>query len=110
MDYPIKVIDENTFAGLDITEDAEGRFSVILKGHAQTVTAEDLIGEMRDQLDIRAAVRKALLRKANKALMNGLKKGRLRLSEEAQESFDLNFLIWFADKTLNGEHQAYLAK
>lgn len=110
MDYPLNAIDDDTFAGLEIPTDAEGRFSVALKGHVQTLSAEELIAEMRDQLDIRNAVRKALLRKAGKALMSGLKNDRLRLSDEAKESFDLNFLIWFADKTLNGEHQTYLTK
>jgi hypothetical protein len=110
MEYPIKAIDDDTFVGLDIASDDKGLFTVVLKDHVQMVSHDDLISEMRDQLDIRGAVRKALLRKANKALMAGLKKSRLRLNEEQQETFDLNFLIWFADKTINGEHQAYLAK
>ncbi|MCC3304804.1 hypothetical protein [Sneathiella sp. HT1-7] len=110
MNYPIKNADDIDIETLGIPLDAEGAFAIKVKDHVQRLTGEELVAEMRDQLDVRSSVRGALLRKANKDILAGLKKGRLRLGEEAQEAFDLNILIWFADKALKGEHQSYLTK
>ncbi len=108
MDYPIKNANELTIEELGITLNAEGRFAFTVKDHTHEVTGDELLEEMKDQLDVRGSVRGALLRKAQKEILSGLKRGRLRLDEEARETFDLNLLIWFADKTLKGEHQSYL--
>ncbi len=108
MDYPIKNADDIDIETLGIPLDAEGGFAILLKDHVHRLTGEELLQEMRDQLDVRNSVRGALLRKANKDILAGLKRGRLRLSEEAREAFDLNMLIWFADKALKGQHQSYL--
>ncbi|MZR31007.1 hypothetical protein [Sneathiella litorea] len=110
MTYPITDADEIDIEKLGIPLDADGGFSIKVKDHVQRLTGEELAAEMRDQLDVRSSVRGALLRKANKDILAGLKRGRLRLSEEAREAFDLNILIWFADKALKGEHQSYLTK
>ncbi|MBO0334464.1 hypothetical protein J0X12_12610 [Sneathiella sp. CAU 1612] len=108
MNYPIKNADDIDIETLGIPLDAEGGFTIQVKDHVHRLTGEELAAEMRDQLDIRSSLRGALLRKANKDILAGLKKGRLRLSEEAREAFDLNILIWFADKALKGEHKPYL--
>jgi len=110
MDYPIKNTDDLSLDDLGIALDADGQFSLTVKDHSHNLTGDELITEMKDQLDVRGSVRNALLRKANKEILAGLKKGRLRLDEEAREVFDLNILIWFADKALKGEHQQYLTK
>lgn len=108
MDYPIKNGDELKIEDLDIPLNAQDTFSIQLKDYVHTLKGEELITEMKDQLDVRGAVRNALLRKANKDILAGLKKGRLRLDDESREGFDLNILIWFADKALKGQHQQYL--
>ncbi len=108
MTYPIRNADNIDIDALGIPLDADGAFSIQVKDYVHRLTGEELVQEMRDQLDVRSSVRGALLRKANKDILAGLKKGRLRLSEEAREAFDLNMLIWFADKALKGEHQSYL--
>ncbi|WP_025898513.1 hypothetical protein [Sneathiella glossodoripedis] len=110
MDYPIRDMKEIDAKALGILTDADGNFSIAIKGYIHSLSEEELLSEMTDQLDVRNSVRNALLRKAQKTVLAGLKKGRLRLSEEELEVFDLNILIWFADKVLKGEHQAYLAK
>jgi len=110
MDNPIKNAEDIDIELLGIPLDDEGAFTFQVKEYVHRLTGEDLVQEMRDQLDIRGSVRGALLRKANKDILAGLKRGRLRLSEEALEAFDLNMLIWFADKALKGEHQIYLTK
>ncbi|MCF8468540.1 MAG: hypothetical protein K9G33_14160 [Sneathiella sp.] len=110
MDYPIKNGDDLKIEDLGIALDAGGAFSIQVKDHVHSLTGDELIQEMRDQLDVRGSVRNALLRKANKEILAGLKKGRLRLGDDAREIFDLNILIWFADKALNGQHQTYLTK
>lgn len=108
MEYPIKNADKLKIEDLGISMNADGAFSVRIKEYIHTLTGEELITEMRDQLDVRGSLRNALLRKANKEILVGLKKGRLRLDDESREGFDLNVLIWFADKALKGEHQSYL--
>ena len=108
MDYPIKNVDDLTVEALGITLNAEGRFAFKVKDHTQELTGDELLEEMKDQLDVRGSIRNALLRKAQKEILSGLKRGRLRMDEEARETFDLNLLIWFADKALKGEHQSYL--
>ncbi|PHQ70135.1 MAG: hypothetical protein COB93_06255 [Sneathiella sp.] len=110
MDYPIKNADNLVIDSLGIDLDAEGTFALTVKDYTHTVQGDELITEMKDQLDVRGSVRNALLRKANKEILAGLKKGRLRLDDDAREIFDLNILIWFADKALKGEHQQYLTK
>ncbi len=110
MDYPIKNVEDLTVEQLGIQLNADGAFTVHIKEYAHTLTGEELLGEMRDQLDVRGSVRSALLRKAQKEILSGLKRGRLRMDDEAREVFDLNIVIWFADKALKGEHQSYLAK
>jgi len=108
MTYLIKDPDDISIEKLDIGLDAAGAFRLRIKEHVHELTGEELVAEMRDQLDVRGSVRAALLRKANKVILAGLKKGRLRLSDEAREEFDLNVLIWFADKCLKDEHRDYL--
>ncbi len=108
MDYPIKNVDDLTVEALGITLNAEGRFAFKIKDHTHELTGDELLEEMKDQLDVRGSIRNALLRKAQKEILSGLKRGRLRMDEEARETFDLNLLIWFADKVLKGEHQSYL--
>jgi hypothetical protein len=110
MDYPIKDGENLDLGDLGISLDTEGCFTVQIKDYVHSISGEDLISEMTDQLDVRGSIRNALLRKANKEILAGLKKGRLRLDEEAREVFDLNILIWFADKALKGEHHQYLSK
>ncbi len=110
MDYPIKDMDEVTAADLDITLNGEGGFSIQIKEYVHSLSEEELLTEMKDQLDVRGSVRNALLRKAQKEILSGLKRGRRRMDEEALEVFDLNVLIWFADKALKGEHTEYLTK
>ncbi|WP_373089950.1 hypothetical protein [Sneathiella sp.] len=110
MEYPIKDGTDLEIDALDIPLDAEGGFSIRIKDYVHRLTGEELITEMCDQLDVRGSVRGALLRKANKGIVAGLKKDRSRLSDEAREAFDLNILIWFADKALKGEHKPYLVE
>lgn len=110
MQHPLKNMDDVTIDDLGIPVDSEGRFRIAVKDHIHVLSGEELISEMTDQLDIRGSVRNALLRKANKGILAGLKKGRLRLSDEAREAFDLNILIWFADKALKGDHKQYLTE
>lgn len=93
---------------LGIPLNADDAFSIRIKDYVHILKGDELIVEMKDQLDVRGAVRNALLRKANKDILAGLKKGRLRLDDESREGFDLNILIWFADKALKGQHQQYL--
>jgi len=109
VDYPIKNADDITIEALEIPLGAGGDFTISLRDYRHTLTGDELVEEMRDQLDVRGSVRNALLRKASKGVLAGIKKGRHRLSEEAREAFDLNILIWFADKALKGEHKDYLA-
>jgi len=108
MEYPITNAEEVTVESLGIKLDTEGRFQLQIKDYTHSLTGDELIEEMNDQLDVRGSVRNALLRKAQKEILSGLKRGRLRMDEEARETFDLNVLIWFADKALKGEHQSYL--
>ncbi len=110
MQHPLKNMDEVTIDDLGIPLDSEGKFRIAIKDYIHVLGGDELITEMADQLDIRGSVRNALLRKANKGILAGLKKGRLRLDEEAREAFDLNILIWYADKALKGDHQSYLIK
>lgn len=110
VDYPIRDAEEISIEALDIPLDGEGGFVISVRDYRHSLTGEELVAEMRDQLDVRGSVRGALLRKANKGILAGLKKGRHRMDEEAREAFDLNILIWFADKALKGEHQDYLAR
>lgn len=110
MIYPITDMEKVDAKALEIKTDAKDAFSIDIKGYVHNVTEEELLAEMNDQLDVRKSVRGALLRKAQKIVLSGLKKDRLRLSEEELEIFDLNVLIWFADKALKGEHKSYLAK
>lgn len=110
MDYPITNVDDLTVEQLGIQLDADGAFIVTIKEYTHTVTGDELLTEMKDQLDVRKSVRGALLRKAQKEILSGLKRDRLRMDEEAREVFDLNILIWFADKALKGEHNSYLTK
>ena len=110
MDYPIKDVAEITADQLGIQLNAEGAFDVKIKNYSHTLTGEELLGEMKDQLDVRGSIRSALLRKAQKEILSGLKRGRLRMDDEAREIFDLNIVIWFADKVLNGKHESYLTK
>ncbi len=110
MDYPIKNVDDLTAEQLGIQLDAEGAFAVQIKDYTHKITGEELLGEMKDQLGVRGSLRSALLRKAQKEILSGIKRGRLRMDEEACEVFDLNIVIWFADKALKGEHQSYLTK
>lgn len=110
MTYPIKDADDIDIETLGIALDDAGAFRIQVKDYVHQLTGEELVAEMRDQLDVRSSVRAALLRKANKDILAGLKKGRLRLSDDAREAFDLNILIWYADKALRGEHQNYLTK
>jgi len=109
MNYPIADMEKVDAKSLDIKLNGEGAFAISVKGYTHNLTEEELLSEMTDQLDVRNSVRGALLRKAQKIVLSGLKKGRLRLSEEEVEIFDLNILIWFADKALKGEHKSYLA-
>ncbi|MFB9355216.1 hypothetical protein [Sneathiella chinensis] len=99
-----------TLEDLGITAVSEDAFTLTIKGYSHRLTGEELITEMTDQLDVRGSVRNALLRKAQKEILAGLKRGPLRLGEEERESFDLNILIWFADKVLKGEHKSYLTE
>ncbi|MEH6528096.1 MAG: hypothetical protein V7723_18670 [Sneathiella sp.] len=108
MDYPINNGDDLKIEDLGIRLNADDAFSIQIKDYVHTLKGEELIVEMKDQLDVRGAVRNALLRKANKDILAGLKKGRLRLDDDSREGFDLNILIWFADKALKGQHQQYL--
>lgn len=108
MDYPIKNGDNLNIEDLGIPLNADDAFSIRIKDYVHILKGDELIVEMKDQLDVRGAVRNALLRKANKDILAGLKKGRLRLDDESREGFDLNILIWFADKALKGQHQQYL--
>ncbi|MEH6403196.1 MAG: hypothetical protein V7750_07480 [Sneathiella sp.] len=110
MNYPITNVDDLTVEQLDIQLNAEGAFTVQIKDYTHTVTGEELLTEMKDQLDVRKTVRGALLRKAQKEILSGLKRDRLRMDEEAREVFDLNILIWFADKALKGDHKSYLTQ
>ncbi len=110
MDYPIKDVDGLTADALGIQLNAEGAFDVVIKNYTHSLTEEELLAEINDQLDVKNSVRTALLRKAQKEILSGLKRGRLRMDEETAEVFDLNVLIWFADKVLNGEHKSYLTK
>ena len=110
MQYPIKDMDSVTIDDIGIPLDADGNFRILIKDYMHVLCGNELVTEMTDQLDIRGSVRNALLRKANKGILAGLKKGRRRLDEEAREAFDLNILIWYADKALKGEHQQYLTK
>ena len=109
MDYPITDMEKIDAASLGITLGDEGRFDIKIKDYAHSLTEEELLTEMVDQLDVRNSVRNALLRKAQKIILSGIKKRRLRMDEEELEVFDLNVLIWFADKVLKGEHKSYLA-
>ncbi|MEH6545537.1 MAG: hypothetical protein V7701_03865 [Sneathiella sp.] len=108
MDYPINNGDDLKIEDLGIPLNADDAFSIQIKDYVHTLKGEELIVEMKDQLDVRGAVRNALLRKAKKEILAGLKKGRLRLDDDSREGFDLNILIWFADKVLKGQHQQYL--
>ena len=110
MDYPIKDVDGITADALGIQLNAEGAFDVVIKKYTHSLTEKELLVEMKDQLDVRNSVRSALLRKAQKEILSGLKRGRLRMDEETAEVFDLNVLIWFADKVLSGDHKSYLTK
>ncbi|MAL80029.1 MAG: hypothetical protein CMN55_13110 [Sneathiella sp.] len=110
MTFPIKDADAVDIETLGIALDDEGTFTLTIKGYSHRLTGEELLEEMRDQLDVRSSVRGALLRKAEKDILFGLKKGPERLDGEARAAFDLNVLIWFADKALKGAHQGYLAK
>ena len=110
MQYPIKDMDGVTIDDLGILLDTDGNFRILIKDYMHVLSGNELVTEMTDQLDIRGSVRNALLRKANKGILTGLKKSRRRLDEEAGEAFDLNILIWYADKALKGEHQQYLTK
>ncbi|WP_169568712.1 hypothetical protein [Sneathiella limimaris] len=110
MEYPIKDMKDIGIEDLGIEVDGEGSFAVQIKGYEHRFTAEEVVAEMSDQLEVRNSIKNALLRKAQKVILSGLKKGRLRLSEEELEDFDLNMLIWFADKALKGEHKSYLTK
>ena len=108
MVYSITDPDDISVEKLDIELDKAGAFRFHIKEYVHELTGEELVAEMRDQLDVRGSVRAALLRKAQKVIMAGLKKGRFRLSDDAREEFDLNVLIWFADKCLRDEHRDYL--
>ncbi len=110
MDYPIEDMEQVDAKALGIKTGADGAFSIEIKGYTHDLNEEELLAEMKDQLDVRNSVRNALLRKAQKVVLSGLKKGRLRLSEEELEVFDLNVLIWFADKALKGDHKSYVTK
>ncbi|MCR9212678.1 MAG: hypothetical protein NXI13_03100 [Proteobacteria bacterium] len=110
MQHPLKNMEDVTIDDLGIPLDSEGNFRIQIKDYVHVLTGDELITEMTDQLDIRGSVRNALLRKANKGILAVLKKGRLRLDDEAREAFDLNILIWFADKALKGDHKQYLTK
>ena len=110
MNYPITDMEKVDAKALSVKTRADGSFSIEIKGYVHNLTEEEFLAEMKDQLDVRNSVRNGLLRKAQKIVLSGLKKGRLRLSEEEVEIFDLNILIWFADKALKGEHQSYLTK
>ncbi len=110
MDYPIINVEELTVEQLGIQVDADGAFSVQIKDYSHKLTGEELLGEMKDQLEVRGSVRNALLRKAQKEILSGLKRDRLRMDEETREIFDLNIVIWFADKVLKGEDEPYLTK
>lgn len=110
MDYPIKDVEDLTVEQLGIQVNAEGAFDVQIKDYSHTLTGDELLNEMKDQLDVRGSVRGALLRKAQKEILSGMKRGRLRMDDEAREIFDLNIVIWFADKVLKGEHKSYLTK
>lgn len=110
MDYPIKDVADITVDQLGIQLNAEGAFDVQIKDYSHTLTGEELLGEMKDQLEVRGSIRSALLRKAQKEILSGMKHGRLRMDEETREVFDLNVVIWFADKVLNGKHKSYLTK
>ncbi len=109
MTKPIRNIEEIDIETLGIPLDAEGAFTLRLKDYTHRLTGDELVQEMRDQLDVRGSVRNALLRKAEKDILAGLKRGPERLDEEARAAFDLNVLIWFADKALKGAHRTYLA-
>lgn len=109
MDYPIADMEKVDAKSLGIKLGDDGRFDVKIKGYQHSLTEEELLAEMVDQLDVRNSVRNALLRKAQKIILSGIKKRRLRMDEEELEVFDLNVLIWFADKALKGEHKSYLA-
>jgi hypothetical protein len=108
MDYPIKDTEDLTVDMLEIQLDGEGKFQVKIKDYVHAITGEELLTEMKDQLDVRGSVRGALLRKAQKEILSGIKQGRRRMDEETIEVFDLNILIWFADKVLKGDHKSYL--
>jgi len=110
MEYPITDMKDIDAKALGISLNGDASFTVEVKGYRHSLTEEEFLTEMKDQLDVRNSVRTALLRKAQKVILAGIKRGRLRLDEEALEEFDLNFLIWFADKALKGDHQSYLAK
>ncbi|MBO6826350.1 MAG: hypothetical protein JJ879_09120 [Sneathiella sp.] len=110
MNYPIKDMTDITAKDLGIPLDEEGKLRLKIKDYVHELTEEELLTEMNDQLDVRGSVRNALLRKAQKEILSGLKRGRRRMDEEAAEVFDLNVLIWFADKALNGKHEEYLTK
>jgi len=107
MNYPIKDMTDITAQDLGIQVDGDGKFRVKIKDYVHELTEEELLTEMNDQLDVRNSVRNALLRKAQKEILSGLKTGRRRMDEEAAEVFDLNVLIWFADKALTGKHEEY---
>lgn len=109
MDYPIADMEKVDAKSLGIKLGDDGRFDVKIKDYQHSLTEEELLAEMVDQLDVRNSVRNALLRKAQKIILSGIKKRRLRMDEEELEVFDLNVLIWFADKALKGEHKSYLA-
>ncbi|MFT6558299.1 MULTISPECIES: hypothetical protein [Sneathiella] len=110
MDYPIKNVDDLSIDALGITLDDQGRFDILIKDYSHSLTGGELLEEMKDQLDVRGSVRNALLRKAQKEILSGIKRGRYRMDEEQLETFDLNILIWFADKSLKGEHIPYLVQ
>ena len=110
MKYPIKDMTDITITDLGIQPDGDGKIRIKIKDYVHELTEDELLTEMKDQLDVRSSVRNALLRKAQKEILSGMKRGRRRMDEESAEVFDLNVLIWFADKTLNGKHADYITE
>ena len=64
MTKPIRNIEEIDIETLGIPLDADGAFTLRLKDYTHRLTGDELVQEMRDQLDVRGSVRNALLRKA----------------------------------------------
>ena len=63
-----------------------------------------LVQEIKDQTEIKASQRKAILRATQKALVRGNKLGLSKLSDQDIEQYKWNLFIMRVDEAIDGRH------